>query len=104
MRTAAKIPTEVTDVGLKQIPAITESRYYELRTDTSFVQSGRHNFIVLALVITDSDRNFLTLYWKNKTRFVMINNLVQYLTVGNHEDLYDRFFGTLQRRLSVLFG
>ena len=38
--------------------------YYELsllRTYGHFVQSRRHNFIVLTLVITDSERNFLTL-------------------------------------------
>ena len=84
IRTAAKSPAKVTDVWLKQTPAIMDSRCYEL-TDT-FSPDGTILLFFNALVTMDSKRNFW--HWKNKNRFVVIDLLVQYtlIIVGNHKD------------------
>ena len=55
LRTAAKSPAKVTDVLLKQTPAIMDSRYYGL-TDTGF---GPDVIIVIVftLVTADTERH-----------------------------------------------
>ena len=69
-----------------------------LRTYGHFAQFQRHNFIVLSVVITDSERNFLTLEKQKQFRHDKYFS-ARYPTVGNHKDWWGRFLVSWKPRI-----